>query len=94
MAGPLRDQSLNEFRRVDTTYAARRMIRWMINHGEMKMPEWRKSTFSMTGECVEVAVHGDDVLIRNSQYPMRGTLRLERRALAEWLLGVKNDEFT
>jgi hypothetical protein len=27
---------------------------------------WRKSTYSVTGECVTVAVDGDEVLVRDS----------------------------
>ena len=56
--------------------------------------EWRKSTFSTTNGCVEVAVVGDRIAVRDSKQQGRGPV-LEFTA-AEWdafLGGVRGGEF-
>jgi Domain of unknown function (DUF397) len=56
--------------------------------------EWRKSTFSTTNGCVEVAVEGDRIRVRDSKQQGRGPV-LEFTA-AEWeafLGGVRGGEF-
>ena len=56
---------------------------------------WRKSSFSVAaGECVEVAVLGDDCVgVRDSKDPEGGVLRFSRGELAAFLAGVKAGEF-
>src|SRR5690242_375741 len=56
---------------------------------------WHKSTFSSdgSGNCVEVALLGETVLVRNSRHPGGVVLSF---TLAEWgafLAGVRNGEF-
>jgi hypothetical protein len=57
-------------------------------------PQWRKSSLSFAnGDCVEVAVLEDAVLVRHSKHPSDGILRF---TLAEWrafTAGVLNGEF-
>jgi hypothetical protein len=56
--------------------------------------EWRKSTLSTTNGCVEVAVVGDRIAVRDSKDRGRGPV-LEFTA-AEWaafLGGVRGGEF-
>jgi len=54
---------------------------------------WRKSSFSMTGECVEVADCDGDVAVRNSNNPDAGTLVFGRAVMAAWVAGLKAGEF-
>jgi hypothetical protein len=55
---------------------------------------WRKSSFSGTsGTCVEIAVIGDGVLVRNSNHPDAGTIVFTRRQMAAWVAGCKAGEF-
>jgi Domain of unknown function (DUF397) len=56
--------------------------------------EWRKSTFSTTNGCVEVAMAGDRIAVRDSKQQGSGPV-LEFTA-AEWdafLGGVRDGEF-
>ena len=56
--------------------------------------EWRKSTLSTTNGCVEVAVVGDRITVRDSKQQGRGPV-LEFTAV-EWdafLGGVRGGEF-
>lgn len=56
--------------------------------------EWRKSTLSTTNGCVEVAVSGDRVAVRDSKQQGRGPV-LEFTAV-EWeafIAGVRGGEF-
>ena len=56
--------------------------------------EWRKSTLSTTNGCVEVAIVGDRVAVRDSKQQGRGPV-LEFTAV-EWdafLGGVRGGEF-
>jgi hypothetical protein len=39
---------------------------------------WRKSSFSPGSNCVEMAVAGDAVAVRNSNHPDADTLQLSR----------------
>ena len=54
---------------------------------------WRKSSFTDNGQCVEVADVGDDILVRNSNHPDAGTLRLNRPQFGAWLRGTQAGEF-
>jgi hypothetical protein len=54
---------------------------------------WRKSTFSGTGaNCVEVAVRGPAVAVRNSNHPDAGQLVASRPAFAALLDAVGRGE--
>jgi hypothetical protein len=54
---------------------------------------WRKSSYSGHTECVTVAEISEDVAVRNSNSPERGTLMFGRRALAAWIVACKTGEF-
>jgi hypothetical protein len=54
---------------------------------------WRKSTASVTGDCVEVAFVGESILLRHSR---EASGRMLTFSLAEWtafLAGVRLGEF-
>ena len=55
---------------------------------------WRKSTASVSGQCVEVAFADESVLVRNSRDPLGSVLRFSRQEWAAFLKGVDNGEFT
>jgi Domain of unknown function (DUF397) len=57
---------------------------------------WHKSTASGGGggDCVEVAVVDDSVLVRNSRDPLGSVLSFTRQEWAAFLEGVNNGEFT
>ena len=55
--------------------------------------QWRKSTLSSIGNCVEVAADGTEVLLRDSKDPNGPWMRY---TVAEWdafIGGAKNGEF-
>lgn len=54
---------------------------------------WRKSTFSESGNCVEVAFVAQAVLVRQSRDPSGPTLTFSKAEWAAFLVGVRNDEF-
>lgn len=57
-------------------------------------PRWRKSSYSDTATCVEVAAVADDVMaVRNSNQPEARTLRFGSNTLRAWVEGVKAGEF-
>lgn len=57
----------------------------------MTVMTWRKSSFSGVNGCVEVT---PEVRIRNSNHPDRGELVLTPGALATWISGIKEGEFS
>lgn len=57
------------------------------------MPQWRKSSFSGLGECVEVADLGAGIAVRNSKNPGAGTIVFGRAVMAAWIAGLKAGEF-
>jgi predicted secreted Zn-dependent protease len=54
---------------------------------------WRKSTTSMSGDCVEVARDGDMTLVRDSKDPRGPVLAFTAAEWAAFLAGVKAGEF-
>jgi predicted secreted Zn-dependent protease len=56
-------------------------------------PLWSKSTFSESGNCVEVAVVAEAVLVRQSRDPSGPTLTFTKGEWAAFLAGVRNEEF-
>jgi hypothetical protein len=55
---------------------------------------WRKSTASQAnGECVEVAVGQEAVLIRHSHDPSGATLSFSHSEWRAFLVGARNGEF-
>ena len=65
---------------------------------QAKQPNWRKTSFCASGECVEVARLNDMIVLRSTQGP-RGISMGPRRVQytpEEWrsfVLGVKAGEF-
>jgi hypothetical protein len=54
---------------------------------------WRKATCSgAEGKCLEVALVGDVVALRNSNRPGDGTVVFPRSAVAAWIAGIKAGE--
>lgn len=54
---------------------------------------WRKSSFTNPETCVEVAATPGGVLIRNSNWPEKGTLAFSTAEFTAWVLGCKAGEF-
>jgi hypothetical protein len=54
---------------------------------------WRKSEASAESGCVEVAVVGDSVLVRNSRDPNGPVLSFSRSEWTAFLLGARNGTF-
>ncbi len=54
---------------------------------------WRTSSYSNNGTCVEVAEDHDLIAVRNSNHPRRGTLHFTRAEMAAWVAGCKAGEF-
>jgi predicted secreted Zn-dependent protease len=55
--------------------------------------EWRKSSASASGTCVEVAFRGQSVLVRHSADPLGPVLAFSDREWAAFLTGARNGEF-
>jgi hypothetical protein len=56
--------------------------------------DWRKSSFCGNGACVEVALVGDEILVRDGKNPLcTPALRFTRSEWAAFLRGAKNGEF-
>jgi hypothetical protein len=54
---------------------------------------WRKSSFCESGACVEVAVAGEDIVVRNSKDPYGTTLRFPKPVWASFLEAVSTGDF-
>ncbi|WP_194832613.1 DUF397 domain-containing protein [Nocardia sp. XZ_19_369] len=55
--------------------------------------EWRVSSFTDNGTCVEVAGTPDTVFVRNSNARDAGTVAFTRDEFSAWLKGCKRGEF-
>lgn len=53
---------------------------------------WRKSSFSTGGECVALMDLGEKVDLRNSNFPGRTTLRVDRAAIAALIAACRSGE--
>lgn len=54
---------------------------------------WRTSSFSVNDNCVEVAVNGDHVLVRNSNHREAGTVQFTHDEWDAFLKGARAGEF-
>lgn len=54
---------------------------------------WTKSTFSGTGNCVEVTVRSAEVLVRDSKDPDGPTLTFTASEWDSFLIGVRRGQF-
>jgi predicted secreted Zn-dependent protease len=57
------------------------------------LTEWRKSSFCGNGACVEVAVAGEDFLVRDSKDSDSPVLKFTRDEWAAFVAGVNAGEF-
>ncbi|MGH9210558.1 MAG: DUF397 domain-containing protein [Acidimicrobiales bacterium] len=56
--------------------------------------DWRKSSYSQEGNCVELAaLPGGDVAMRNSKRPASGVVVFTRSVISAFLQGAKGGEF-
>ncbi len=55
---------------------------------------WRKSSFSESGNCVEVTTQDESVLIRDSKNPKGGTLSVSSSAWREFIQTVGRNSAT
>jgi hypothetical protein len=71
----------------------------MIDKDRLARAEWRKSSFSGSGDkgsgnCVEVAELIDGTIaVRNSNRPEAGVVFFTRTEIAAWINGCKAGEF-
>lgn len=63
----------------------------MNNHDEL---DWRKSSRSSSGACVEVATDGERVCIRDSKDPSGAVLAFDRRAFKDFIANVADGTIT
>jgi hypothetical protein len=54
---------------------------------------WVKSSLCANGDCVEVALIGEQVLVRESKNPSSPVLRFELNEWMAFLSGVRRGEF-
>lgn len=60
----------------------------------LRPARWRKSSFSYTGDCVEVAVLDDGLIgVRNSKAPDAGMVVFTRSEVDAFVRGVHAGEF-
>jgi hypothetical protein len=60
---------------------------------DLSRAEWRKSSYSGTNGCVEVAVADDGIAVRDSKDPGGPVLRYDAHEWEAFLAGVRNGEF-
>jgi hypothetical protein len=54
---------------------------------------WRKSSFSGSNDCVEVAIYGHEIGVRDSKRPSDISLMFNVNEWRAFLAGVRNGEF-
>src|SRR5262249_44756811 len=64
-----------------------------MNDVPLPWPEWRKSSRSGGGECVEVALLSDGVAVRDSRRPGGPILIFDRGQWDDFLAGLRDGEF-
>jgi hypothetical protein len=63
------------------------------DRGDIASPQWKKSTASGTGNCVEVACRGDVVLVRHSKDPSGVTLSFSPEEWERFMVAVRGGLF-
>ena len=58
------------------------------------VPRWRKSSFSESTNCVEIAIQDESVLIRDSKNPEKGTLSFSPAAWREFIQMIRGNSAT
>lgn len=54
---------------------------------------WRRSSRCDTSTCVEAAVFGEDIVVRDSKHPDGPTLRFSKEAWSNFVGDVRRGEF-
>lgn len=54
---------------------------------------WRRSSYCSDSTCVEIAVTGDETLMRDSKNKNQPFIRIDRTAWEQFIKGVENGEF-
>ena len=60
---------------------------------DLATARWWKSSYSSIGGCVEVAMQGDEVAVRDSKDPEGPVLEFSRSEWATFLEGIRDGEF-
>lgn len=60
---------------------------------EEEAPKWRKSSYSSSGACVEVAPQRETVLVRDSKNPQGLVLTFSRDDFADFVAAIADGEF-
>jgi hypothetical protein len=53
---------------------------------------WHKSSFSANGDCIEVAIQDDSVLIRDTKNRSGGTVSASSSAWQEFIQGIQSNK--
>jgi hypothetical protein len=53
---------------------------------------WHKSSFSANGDCIEVAIQDDSVLIRDTKNRNGGTISASSSAWQEFIQGIQRNK--
>ncbi|MCE6994690.1 DUF397 domain-containing protein [Saccharothrix sp. S26] len=61
-----------------------------MRHADLAGATWRKSSFSSSGECVEVAPAGEGFAMRDSKNPAGPTLSFPAGEWRQFLAGLKD----
>ena len=64
-----------------------------MDEGSTESLNWRRSSFCDTSACVEVALRGPDILVRQSFDTKYKRLYFTHEEWAQFLAGVKNGDF-
>lgn len=70
-------------------------MRSSSGHGDLeaKQVSWRRSTYCGNSSCVEVAIKGDEIRIRDSKHLASAALVYNRDEWLAFIAGVKAGEF-
>ncbi|MEV6346368.1 DUF397 domain-containing protein [Actinoplanes sp. NPDC051851] len=59
------------------------------SHAGRHHPQWRRSSYCADNACVEVAVNGDGIDVRDGKLPDSPILRFSRDSWADFIAAVK-----
>lgn len=54
---------------------------------------WRRSTYCADSTCVEIAVAGDEMFMRDSKNKSQPFIRFDQTAWQQFVQGINNGEF-
>lgn len=64
-----------------------------MHQNDARAGKWRKSSFSNTGSCVEVALGSEQIGVRDSKDPNGPSLTFTQAEWRAFVLGVRDGEF-